>query len=210
MHDQPQRENLPAEQELRHSWLCVIKRRWASFAPTIAAQSRRGSTCSDNPADPYNSVVPRRADDRPPRLGIGGTTTVQPSFCAREPAMLWNGLSIPCFAGLLSARYQRCCGGGACNWQSMRSWRLLLADAGNGWRPAVLWATRRSAVDRRTATMLYASWDRSMSMRRWLTQNRGVHDGLDRAVGYNAGEDRFCCGGAPARREGVGHGCADR
>jgi len=58
--------------------------------------------------------------------------------------------------------------------------------------------------------MLYASRDRSMSMRRWVPQNRGVHDGsFGRAVEDNAGEGRFCCGGAPARRDGFGHCRAD-
>ena len=56
--------------------------------------------------------------------------------------------------------------------------------------------------------MLYASRDRSFSIRRWLPQNRGVRDG-GLAVGYNAGEGRVCCGGAPARRGGFGHGRAD-
>jgi hypothetical protein len=93
-------------------------------------------------------------------------------------------------------------------WQSMR-WRLLLAHAWSGWWTAALSATRRSAVDRRTATMLYASRDRSYSMRRWWPQNWGVHDGHCWSVGDSAGEDRFCCGGAPARRDGVGHRRAD-
>jgi hypothetical protein len=93
-------------------------------------------------------------------------------------------------------------------WQSMR-WRLLLAHAWCGWRTAALSATRRSAVDRRTATMLYACRDRSYSMRRWWPQNSGVHDGHCWTVGDNAGEDRFCCGGAPARRGGFGHRRAD-
>jgi len=58
--------------------------------------------------------------------------------------------------------------------------------------------------------MLYACRDRSYSMRRWWPQNWGVHDGADwRAVGDSAGEDRFCCGGAPARRDGFGHRRAD-
>src|SRR5262249_29900475 len=72
-------------------------------------------------------------------------------------------------------------------------------------------ATRRSAVDRRTATMLYASQDRSMSMRRWLPQNMRVRDGTTEwTVGDSAGEGRVCCGGAPGRRDGCGHSCADR
>lgn len=57
--------------------------------------------------------------------------------------------------------------------------------------------------------MLYASRDRSYSMRRWWPQNWGVHDGHCWSVGDSAGEDRFCCGGAPARRDGVGHRRAD-
>ncbi len=59
--------------------------------------------------------------------------------------------------------------------------------------------------------MLYASRDRSMSMRRWLPQNLFVRDGArEGAVGENVPEGRFCCGGAPARRGGFGHGRADR
>ena len=58
--------------------------------------------------------------------------------------------------------------------------------------------------------MLYASRDRSFSMRRWLPQNMRVRDGaFRRAVGDSAGEGRFCCGGAPACREGFGHSRAD-
>ena len=57
--------------------------------------------------------------------------------------------------------------------------------------------------------MLYASRYRSYSMRRWGPQNRGVHDGSKWAVGDSAGEGRFCCGGAPARRDGFGHSRAD-
>ena len=59
--------------------------------------------------------------------------------------------------------------------------------------------------------MLYASRYRSYSMRRWFPQNGGVRDGVDwcRAVGDSAGEGRFCCGGAPARRDGFGHSRAD-
>ena len=46
-----------------------------------------------------------------------------------------------------------------------------------------VWTTRRSAVDRRTATMMYASRDRSLSIRRWFPQNMGARDGLVRAAG---------------------------
>src|SRR5262245_23508931 len=94
-------------------------------------------------------------------------------------------------------------------WQST-PWRLLLARRSVRRRPGLWLATRRSAVDRRTATMLYASQDRSMSMRRWLPQNMRVRDGTTEwTVGDSAGEGRVCCGGAPARRDGFGHSCAD-
>jgi hypothetical protein len=97
----------------------------------------------------------------------------------------------------------------ACVWQSTRLEAATGLALAWGW--AWLWlATRRSAVDRRTATMLYACRVRSFSMRRWLPQNRGVHDGADwRAVGDSAGEGRVGCGGAPALRDGFGHGRAD-
>lgn len=66
--------------------------------------------------------------------------------------------------------------------------------------------TRRSAVDRRTATMMFASQDRSRAIRRWLPLNRGARGALGaRASGRNAGEDQICCGGAPAHRGGLGH-----
>ena len=64
--------------------------------------------------------------------------------------------------------------------------------------------TRRSAVDRRTATMMYASRNRSKAIRRLLPQNRGARDIATKCDGgRNAGEDRICCGGAPARRGGL-------
>jgi hypothetical protein len=54
--------------------------------------------------------------------------------------------------------------------------------------------------------MMYANRDRRTAIRRWLPQNRGARDALKvRAVGKNAGEGRVCCGGAPARRGGLGH-----
>ena len=52
--------------------------------------------------------------------------------------------------------------------------------------------------------MMYASRNRRKAIRRWLPLNRGVRDALaKRDAGRNAGEDRICCGGAPARREGL-------
>ena len=77
----------------------------------------------------------------------------------------------------------------------------------SGWRAiAKCSTTRRSAVDRRTATMMFASRNRSKAIRRWLPLNRGAHGALGlRTSGRNAGEDRICCGGAPARRGGLGH-----
>jgi hypothetical protein len=83
-------------------------------------------------------------------------------------------------------------------------WRLLLASPCR-WR----WSsepstTRRSAVDRRTATLMYASRNRSKAIRRWLPQNRSARDIVTSSDGgRNAGEDRICCGGAPARRGGL-------
>src|SRR5713101_743439 len=90
-------------------------------------------------------------------------------------------------------------------------WRLLLAPRCRRWWTGAWLATRRSAVDRRTATMLFACRNRSRSMRSGWPRNRGVHGGLEvRAVGDSAGEDRVCCGGAPARRQRFGHSRADR
>ena len=86
-----------------------------------------------------------------------------------------------------------------------QGWRLLLVSP-CGWRR---WSsepstTRRSAVDRRTATMMYASRNRRKAIRRWLPLNRGVRDALAKMnAGRNAGEDRIFCGGAPARRGGL-------
>ena len=84
-------------------------------------------------------------------------------------------------------------------------WRLLLVSPSGGRRrsgePST---TRRSAVDRRTATMMYAYRNRSKAIRRWLPLNRGARDIVTRSDGgRNAGEDRICCGGAPARRGGL-------
>ena len=58
-------------------------------------------------------------------------------------------------------------------------------------------------MDRRTATLMYASRNRSKAIRGWLPQNRGARDIVTwNDGGPNAGEDRICCGGAPARRGG--------
>ena len=83
-------------------------------------------------------------------------------------------------------------------------WRLLLVSpCGWRWWSSEPSTTRRSAVDRRTATMMYASRNRSRAIRRWLPLNRGARDILTKSDGgHNAGEDRICCGGAPARRGG--------
>ena len=84
-------------------------------------------------------------------------------------------------------------------------WRLLLVSPCREWR----WSsepstTRRSAVDRRTATLMYASRNRRKAIRRWLPQNRSALDIVTSSdAGRNAGEDRICCGGAPARRGGL-------
>ena len=52
--------------------------------------------------------------------------------------------------------------------------------------------------------MMYAYRNRSKAIRRWLPQNRGARDIVTRIEGgRNAGEDRICCGGAPARRGGL-------
>ena len=84
-------------------------------------------------------------------------------------------------------------------------WRLLLVSpCGWRWWSSEPSTTRRSAVDRRTATMMYASRNRRRAIRRWLPLNRGVRDALAKKdAGRNAGEDRICCGGAPARRGGL-------
>jgi hypothetical protein len=59
--------------------------------------------------------------------------------------------------------------------------------------------------------MMFASRDRSAAIRRLLPQNRSARDvSVVGTVGHNAGEDLCCCGGAPARREGLGHSGADR
>ncbi len=84
-------------------------------------------------------------------------------------------------------------------------WRLLLVSPCRWWRWSSEPSTsRRSAVDRRTATMMYASRNRRKAIRRWLPLNRGVRDALAKMnAGRNAGEDRIFCGGAPARRGGL-------
>lgn len=59
--------------------------------------------------------------------------------------------------------------------------------------------------------MMFASRDRSSAIRRLLPQNRSARGvPVVGTVGYNAGEGLVCCGGAPARREGLGYGGADR
>src|SRR5215217_8111991 len=47
--------------------------------------------------------------------------------------------------------------------------------------------------------MVFASWDRSASFRRWVPQNLCVRAAED-GGGRIARGDRFCCGGVPARR----------
>ena len=63
-----------------------------------------------------------------------------------------------------------------------------------------MWAvtTRRDVVDRGTATMVFASWDRSASFRRWVPQNLSVR-AAEGGGGRIARGDRVCCGGVPAR-----------
>ena len=52
--------------------------------------------------------------------------------------------------------------------------------------------------------MMYAYRNRSKAIRRWLPLNRGARHALAKKdAGRNAGEDRICCGGAPARRGGL-------
>jgi hypothetical protein len=52
--------------------------------------------------------------------------------------------------------------------------------------------------------MMYAYRNRSKAIRRWLPLNRGARDAFAKEdAGRNAGEDRICCGGAPARRGGL-------
>ncbi len=81
---------------------------------------------------------------------------------------------------------------------------LLVSPYGWRWWSSEPSTTRRSAVDRRTATMMYASRNRKRAIRRWLPLNRGVRDALPiEDAGRNAGEDQICCGGAPVRRGGL-------
>jgi hypothetical protein len=66
-------------------------------------------------------------------------------------------------------------------------------------------------VDRITATMMFASQNRSRAIRRLLPRNRSARDSpFSRAAGNNTGEGQICCGGAPARRRELGHDGADR
>ncbi len=52
--------------------------------------------------------------------------------------------------------------------------------------------------------MMYACRNRSKAIRRWLPLNRSARDIVAKSDGgHNAGEDRICCGGAPARRGGL-------
>ena len=54
--------------------------------------------------------------------------------------------------------------------------------------------------------MMFASRNRSRAIRRWLPLNSGARGALGAGTsGRNAGEDRICCGGAPAHRGGLGH-----
>jgi hypothetical protein len=81
---------------------------------------------------------------------------------------------------------------------------LLVSPCEERWWTSEPSTTRRSAVDRRTATMMYAYRNRSEAIRRWLPLNRGARGIVTRSDGgLNAGEDRICCGGAPARRGGL-------
>ena len=59
--------------------------------------------------------------------------------------------------------------------------------------------------------MMFASRNRSKAIRRLLPLNRGARDAFAKKdAGRNAGEDRICCGGAPARRGGSLRRGADR
>jgi hypothetical protein len=67
--------------------------------------------------------------------------------------------------------------------------------------------TRRDVVDRGTATMVFASWDRSASVRRWVPQNLSVR--AARSGGRIARGGRVCGGGASARRDWLERFVAD-
>ena len=64
-HDQPRRKNLPAEPELHYSPLRVREPRWASFAPTIAAQLRCDLPVPKIRTSLYNSRKPLIAHEPP-------------------------------------------------------------------------------------------------------------------------------------------------
>src|SRR6266542_5797497 len=90
-------------------------------------------------------------------------------------------------------------------------WRLQLAPRPLWGRAWVCSATRRGAMDRSAAIMIFANWDRSSATRRLLPQNLGARGSFEgREAGYMAGEGLVCCGGAPARRGEHGHHGADR
>jgi hypothetical protein len=206
----PRPDNTPANARYRRQSGATECRRTLFGSPRVRASLRRMAARARRRTSPngLQQSTCRGAERPVSALAVASTAAVEHPATRHRAGDAVERLVNPQSRWSFEREASTVLSGLAWAWQSMR-WRLLLAHAWCGWRTAALSATRRSAVDRRTATMLYACRDRSYSMRRWWPQNSGVHDGHCWTVGDNAGEDRFCCGGAPARRGGFGHRRAD-
>lgn len=117
-----------------------------------------------------------------------------PSVEDIDRVLIWNGLS----------RRRFCLVDGMVCGQ--RAGRAGARDRAGGWRSGVLWwwrsgslgdgTTRRDGVDRLTATLLFAGWDRTSAMRRTLPLTRFA----TAWPWHRAPGDRSWGGGVPARR----------
>jgi hypothetical protein len=87
-------------------------------------------------------------------------------------------------------------------------WRWFGSPRGLGrWAGSQIGTPRRGVVDRRTATLLYAGWDRRPAMRRKVPLTRRAP--APRQPSHRTGGDRSCSGGAPARRAAASHPAAE-
>jgi hypothetical protein len=84
-------------------------------------------------------------------------------------------------------------------WEPTRTWRRPGSQIGT---------PRRSMVDRRTATLMYADRNRRPAMRRKVPLTKRAP--APRQPSQSTGGDRSCSGGAPTRRAAASHPAAEQ
>jgi len=109
-------------------------------------------------------------------------------------ALIWNGLSRRRFAWWTGWVRGMRAGHAGSVWSGARSW----SGRAIGWWPGHSrdGATRRDGVDRLTATLIFAGWDRTSAIRRKVPLTRFA----SARPWHRAPGDRSCSGGVPARR----------